>query len=193
MWISVKRVSGLAVILAALGIAFTASTARAAAADIPLKLYGKVTPTDVYQIGAALKQFAHDIVKKTTGKAARKSLLSLTQNKVSGKKPSDAVQAVYALHDQVNVLRKQKGLKRIGRYVRKDGKVTPAVVYINAGLALDGLAGVSLRIDSTKNYGDLYEVPDASGKSPSDVFAIMNLSSRILSALTAKPGSAAVN
>jgi hypothetical protein len=69
---------------------------------------------------------------------------------VSGKKPSDAVQAVYALHDQVNVLRKQKGLKRIGRYARKDGKVTPAIVFINAGIALDGLAQISQRIDSTK-------------------------------------------
>ena len=106
---------------------------------------------------------------------------------------SDAVRAVYALHDQVNVLRKQKGLKRIGRYARKDGKVTPAIVYINAGLALDGLAQISQRIDSTRNYGDLYEAPNLSGKTPSDVFAIMNLSSRILAALSAKPGSALVN
>ena len=189
MRINGKRASGLAVILAVLGIAFTASTAQAAL-DMPLKLYGKVVPTDVYRIGIAIKQFARDIVKRTADKAARNTLLSLTANKVSGKKPSDAVQAVYALHDQVNVLRKQKGLKRIGRYARNDGKVTPAIVYINAGLALDGLAEISQQIDSTKNYGDLFEAPELSGKSPSDVYAIMNLSYRILAALTAKPGSA---
>ena len=192
MRVNVKRASVLAVIVAVLGIAFTASTARAAA-DMPLKLYGKVVPTDVYRVGIAIKQFARDIVKKTAGKAARNTLLSLTANKVSGKKPSDAVQAVYALHDQVNVLRKQKGLKRIGRYARKDGKVTPAIVFINAGIALDGLAQISQRIDSTKNYGDLYEAPELSGKTPSDVYAIMNLSSRILAALTAKPGRVVSN
>lgn len=191
MRINGKRASGLAVIVAVLGIVFTASTARAA--ELPLKFYGKVTPSDVYRIGIAIKQFTNDIVKKTTDKAAQKALLSMTQDKVSGKKPSDVVQAVYALHEQVNILRKRKGLKPIDRYTREDGKVNPAVVYINAGIALDGLAQISQRIDSTKNYGDLYEAPELTGKSPSDAFAIMDVSYRILAALTARPGSAASN
>ncbi len=191
MRIGFKCLSGLVAVLAAFGIAFMAPSAQAA--DVPMRLYGKVTPSNVYRLGTALKHFAREIVEKTADKKTQKALLSLTQKKVSGKKPSDVVQVVYSLHDRVNALRKRKGLKRIGRYARQDGKVTPAIVYINAGLALDGLADIAQRIDSSKNYGDLYEAPTVNGKTRSDVFAIVDLSYRILTALTSKQGNASLN
>ncbi len=103
--------------------------------------------------------------------------------KFEAKKPADVVEVVYDIHDMVNTLRDQKGLKPIARYTRKNGVVTAAIVYVNAVVALDGFVGLVRRIDPQKPIGHLYLSTEIGGKTPSDAFAQMDLAFNRLAGL----------
>lgn len=66
-------------------------------------------------------------------------------------------------------------------------KVTPGVVYVNAGYIMDSLifALHTASASREKPLGDLYDVPAATGKTPSDVFGLVSLATRRLQLITA--------
>ena len=67
------------------------------------------------------------------------------------------------------------------------GKVTPGVVYVNAGYIMDSiiLALHTASPSQDKPLGDLYDVPTATGKTPSDVFGLVSLATRRLQLIMA--------
>jgi hypothetical protein len=118
-----------------------------------------------------IAKFTKFIAENTEAPTLRKAALDVVLIPATGKKPSDAVKMVYAARKQVNILRKQRGLKPVKRYSREDGMVTPAIVFINTGFVLDGLAEIATKFDSKKSAGDLYDVKIYKNKTPSDVYA----------------------
>lgn len=159
------------------------SVRSAAAADVPMKLYGKVSPSHVYRIVVSINKVARYIAQNTPHKEIRSAALAVAPVTVIGKKPSDAVQMVYAIQGQLNVLRQKKGLKPIKRYRREDGRVSPAIVFINASSTLDGLFQMAVNINPQKSIGGFYDVKKFTGKTPSDVYGVADHTARILAVL----------
>ena len=154
---------------------FMFAAGSAFGAELPLKYYGKVVPSDVCRVGMASNQSVHYTIQVKAGAEVKKRILALKLKKFEAKKPSDVVEVVFDIHDMVNTLRGQKGLKPISRYTREDGVVTPAIVYVNAVVALDGFVDLVRRIDPQKPIGHLYLSPEVSGKTPSNAFGQMDL------------------
>lgn len=159
------------------------SVRSAMAADVPMELYGKVSPSHVYRIVVTISKVTRYIAQNTLNKEIRSAALAVTPVKAIGKKPSDAVQMVFAIQERLNVLRKKRGLKPVKRYRREDGRVSPAIVYINAGITLDGLFQMAVNINPQKSIGGLYDTEKFTGKTPSDVYGVAWHTARTLGIL----------
>lgn len=80
-------------------------------------------------------------------------------------------------------IREQFKLSEIKTYKDPLGrKITPAVVFLNAGNILDSLVE-TLYVSSKQSadaLGRFYDVPYVAGKTPSDVFGLVHLATRRL-------------
>jgi|APSaa5957512535_1039671.scaffolds.fasta_scaffold109352_1 hypothetical protein len=144
---------------------------------------GKITPNGPYRIWTAINAVLPDYAMLKGGAALRAKVEGLTAVPVSGKKPGEVLRQGMQFKGVLEALRERQKLNNIDIYTDPLGRdVTPGVVYVNAGFGLDGIVEcyhLALN-DPDATHGKYYGVPAASGKTPSDVYALVELATRRL-------------
>ncbi len=123
-----------------------------------------------------------------TGQAKDAALLerlrAINPQSFKGKKPGDVLKQVEAFRDKLDSLGTGYGLKPTP--VFKDpagGTVTPSVVFLNSGYVLDTMVLVLNKADGEHLISDYYLRRNFNGKTPSDVYAMVELANRRIDAL----------
>lgn len=146
--------------------------------------YGVVTPSQVYSLLQDYEAlFTHYVNTHKKGMAGKVKRLDLKS--VSGKSPEDAFKKLARLSDAVDKLSASVQLPPMDRVKKEKKKALPAEVFLQAGNCLDALVAYMNKIEPGQHWGDYYvEHEYKSGKSPSDVYALADLSVRRLAMVT---------
>ncbi len=159
-----------------------AASAKADSAQAGPKL-GKITPNGPYRIWTAINGVLPDYAALKGGAGLRAQVQGLTAEPAFGKKPGDVLRQGMEFHHLLEALRGELKLGKIQVYKDPLARaVTPAVVFVNAGFGLDGLVE-AFHVAMNKpdaSLGKYFDVPVPSGKSPSDVYALVELATRRL-------------
>jgi hypothetical protein len=144
---------------------------------------GKITPNGPYRLWSAINKVLPDYAALVGGAALRAQVEGMTAADASGKNPGHVMAQTVAFRDLLEAIRGELKLAQVEVFKDPLGRaVTPAVVFVNAGFNMDAVVEayhVALNKPDAK-HGKFYDVPVASGKSPSDVFALVELASRRL-------------
>ena len=149
---------------------------------------GKITPNDPYQLWDAINDVLLDYALLQGGEELKSQVAGVYAGQIDGKTPADVMTQTVEFRVALDQLLDRLKLAKVHIYVDPLGRdVTPGVVYVNAGYIMDriifALHTASDRQD--KPLGDLYDVPAATGKTPSDVFGLVSLATRRLQLITA--------
>lgn len=163
--------------------ALTVGIAPAAAASEEQIKLGKITPNGPFRLWSAVNALLPAYAELKGGAALRSEVASMGAGDATGKKPGDVMAQSVKFSALLDAIRKQQKLAKIETYKDPLGRaVTPAVVFVNAGFNFDALVEsyYSALQQPDTNVGHFYVVPVASGKSPSDVYALVELATRRL-------------
>ncbi len=159
-----------------------ASENKAIATDEIVKL-GKITPNGPYRLWSAINKVLPDYAALAGGAALRAQIEGMAVADASGKNPGHVLAQTAAFRDLLEAMRNELKLAKVEVYKDPLGRaVTPAVVFVNAGFNMDALVEayhVALNKPAAE-HGKFYDVPVASGKTPSDVYALVELATRRL-------------
>lgn len=142
--------------------------------------YGVVTPSQVYGLLQDYeKVFTYYVNNHKKGLATQVKRLDLKS--VSGKTPGDAFKKLAHLSDVIDTLSASVQLPPMDRVKKEKAKVIPAEVFLQAGNCLDAFVAYMDKLEPNKHWGNFYvEREYKKGKSPSDVYALADLSVRRL-------------
>lgn len=107
---------------------------------------------------------------------------------MDGKTPGDVMSQTVEFRAMLDTVLSRLNLSKVQIYVDPLGrKVTPGVVYVNAGYIMDStfVALATVSGGSDKPLGDVYVVPTATGQTPSDVYALALLATQRLQRIIA--------
>lgn len=100
------------------------------------------------------------------------------------KTPGNVLEQVAAFRDKLDRLKAASGLNATQVYRDPEGgEVTPSVVFLNSGHVLDSLVLLLIHSDSKRLVGGFYARHEISGKTPSNVFGLVDLANRRMDAL----------
>ncbi len=141
-----------------------------------------VTPSNVFgmwsNINGALLVFAE---QTAPGRAAE--LAAMTPAPAQGKVPGDVLGRVVEFRDLLERLRGQHGLGPIDRH-QPSAPVTPTDVYLNSSAVMKGLVQTLIvNTNPEVKISRLYDDAVFEGKTPSDVFGMVDLAIRRLRAM----------
>ena len=163
--------------------ALTAANSPAAAAPEAVIKLGKISPNGPFRLWSAVNALLPAYAKLKGGAALRSRVAGLTAANAAGKKPGDVMVQTVEFRGLLDAIRQQRKLAKIETYKDPLGRaITPAVVFVNAGFNLDALVEIYYATLNKPgaNVGQYYEIPLATGKSPSDVYALVELATRRL-------------
>ncbi len=172
---------------------FLLTTPQKAVAEVELGL----TPSNVYglwtNINAALVALAESTVED---EVELTRILQIEPNKFFGKTPKNVLAKVTAFNKKLHVLAKDKSEHGAEKtfadevlFILKEdeGVVTPSLVYMRSGHVLAGVVKlVSDRYKTPQPIGPFFIRHNFRDKTPSDVFALVDLASRRYEAIEAK-------
>ncbi|MDD1795097.1 hypothetical protein LRP50_18370 [Enterovibrio sp. ZSDZ42] len=167
--------------------ALAANTSKAANIDYGYsKLYGELTPTQVYSlvknIDSMVMHYAYRYQPKLTSKLPRKIV------PVNGYRPEQVFVALGKLSDDIDVFAKQQNVEPVKRIKREAKEAIPAEVFLLAGASLDTFSEALAVLEPTNTFGDFYSQRTYSrDKTPSDVYALVDLINRKLTILLGQP------
>lgn len=163
--------------------ALSAGYSPAAAAPKEVIKLGKITPNGPFRLWSAVNALLPVYAELKGGAALRSRVAGMNAANAAGKKPGDVMVQTVQFRSLLDAIRKQRKLAKIETYKDPLGRaVTPAVVFVNAGFNLDALVETyytTLNKPGT-TVGQYYQTPLASGKTPSDVYALVELATRRL-------------
>ena len=139
-----------------------------------------LTPSHVFglwtNINAALVSVAD---ASSGGQNLDDSLTSTKPDRFENKKPADVLARAIEFRAKLDRLLAEHGMAPTKRYPRGAGRVTPSVVFLNSGLLLDAVVGWIIA-DTAKRQlvSPFYAHHAFSGKTPSDVFGMVDLANR---------------
>ena len=122
------------------------------------------------------------------GEELKSRIAGVFAGQSDGKIPGDVLTQTDEFRDVLEKLLGQLKLAKVQVYKDPLGrKVTPGVIYVNAGYIMDSiiLALHTASPSQDKPLGDLYDVPTATGKTPSEVFGLVSLATRRLQLIMA--------
>ncbi len=122
------------------------------------------TPSDVYAVWADINQG----LEAAGGSAVK----SMAPSSFSGKKPGHVLSQLSVFVKKLNERRKAAGLAPIAA-PPVSGNVTPSMVFDHSQKALEGFAEWAAKRGASFSKGS-----KASGKTPSDVYSLVDLASR---------------
>ncbi|WP_051563699.1 hypothetical protein [Enterovibrio calviensis] len=150
------------------------------------KLYGELTPTQVYSlvknIDSMVMHYAYRYKPKTASKLPRKII------PVNGYRPEQVFVALGKLSDDIDVFAKQQNVPPVTRIKREAKDAIPAEVFLLAGASLDTFSAAMAVLEPNNTFGDFYAHRTYSrNKTPSDVYALVDLINRKLTILLGQP------
>ncbi|MDP6873509.1 MAG: hypothetical protein QF521_08275 [Alphaproteobacteria bacterium] len=144
---------------------------------------GKISPNGPFRLWTIINKVLPAYAAAKGGASLRAQVENMAPLAVSGKKPGHVLAQSVQFRDALDATARTMKLAKVRIYKDPLGRtVTPGVVFVNAGYSLDTLVEVYFTVlnKSDAQVGDLYDVPVAAGKSPSDVFALVELATRRL-------------
>lgn len=169
-------------IVAVMALSTALSTGAASALELGM------TPSHVFglwtNINNCLLASAQVVADDT---AWQRRLDSMSPAKFDGKKPADVLARMAEFRDKLDRLRQAEGLEPTKTNDKTDGEITPSDVFLNSGHVLNALVDWTIRNSGPDLLvSQFYSRQEFSGKTPSDVFGLLDLADRRLDALLAK-------
>lgn len=168
-----------------LGLLFTApaSVAQSQSETASVVELGKITPNDSYQLWSAINRALLEYAGAIGGKKLQFDVVEVYADLAFDMTPADVMTQTADFRVVLDMILDQLKLAKSQTYEDPLGrKVTPGVVYVNAGYLLDSTI-FALHTTSDrqgKPLGDLYVVPTAADKTPNDVFELVSLATNRL-------------
>ncbi len=150
-----------------------------------------LTPSHVFSVWQNINSALMTVARVSSGGAdLGQRLGAVAPGSFEGKKPADVLKQVSKCREKLDRLRSKSGLKATGRYQNDGGTVTPSLVFLNSGAVLDGVVLWVVK-NTTKEQlvSQFYTRHDISGKTPSDVFGLVDLATRRLDLILASSGN----
>lgn len=120
------------------------------------------------------------------GEALVEDLKDLEVRSFEDKVPSDVLLAVETVRSRVDIVRSRADLAPTAVYHDQSQVVTPSNVFLNSGHVLDGLADFVARQDKAASLvTSCYEPQLFTGKTPSNVFELVDLATRRIDVILA--------
>ncbi len=147
-----------------------------------------LTPSHVYSLWTNINAALVTLGPAMTGSDdISKHLEGMTPSAVKNKTPGDVLGQVAVFRTKLDRIGISSGLKATQVYSDpKGGKVTPSVVFLNSGNVLDSLVLLLIRTDDKQLVSGFYKRHEFSGKTPSNVFSLVELANRRMDALIRK-------
>ena len=139
-----------------------------------------LTPSHVFglwtNINAALVSVAD---ASSGGQNLDDSLTSTKPDRFENKKPADVLARAIEFRAKLDRLLAEHGMAPTKRYPRGAGRGTPSVGFLNSGLLLDAVVGwIIANTTKQQQVSPFYAHHAFSGKTPSDVFGMVDLANR---------------
>ena len=105
--------------------------------------------------------------------------VDIIPDRLENKKPADVLARAIEFRAKLDRLLAEHGMAPTKRYPRGAGRVTPSVVFLNSGLLLDAVVGWIIANTAKRQLVSPFYAHHAfSGKTPSDVFGMVDLANR---------------
>ena len=139
-----------------------------------------LTPSHVYSLWTNINDSLVASSRVLSGDAALlASLSAMKARKFSGKKPADVLNHLIKYREKLNKLLTAKKLPLTKRAETVAGAVTPSYVYLNSGHVLNAqIRWLIVETGPEQTVSQFYTRHGFSGKTPSDVFALVQLAIR---------------
>lgn len=174
----------------ALTLAFLAGIGASAGESVALEL--GLTPSNVFSLWTNVNDALLATARISSGEADwAAELAAMKPRQFAGKKPADVLGQAFAFRDKLDRLRDRGGLGPTKRIGEGDGaEITPSVVFLNSGHVLDGLVLWIIHNSGKEQLvSQFYTLHDVSGKTPSDVFGLVELATRRIDRLLTQAGA----
>lgn len=149
---------------------------------------GKIAPDGPYRLWTSVNKVLLEYALVSGGKGLRSQVEGLSAGQFDGKTPGEVLAQTVQYRNTLERLRNRLKLSKVPVYVDPLGRaVTPGVVFVNAGHIMDATVAAFFTASDKpdESFGDLYDVPVTTGKTPSDVFALVSLATRRLQLIAA--------
>ena len=149
---------------------------------------GEISPNGPYRLWSAVNKVLLDFASLKGGEELRSQVQGLNAGQFDGKTPADVLTQTAEFRGTLEQLLDRLRLPKVETYEDPLGReVTPGVVFVNAGHIMDAVVSAfhSASNKPDESLGNLYDVPVAAGKTPSDVFGLVYLATRRLQLITA--------
>lgn len=165
------RIATLCIVI--LGL-MAATVGRSVAQDLG------ITPSHVYGMWRNVNDALLAVARVVSDDAAwRASLAEMPVRAVTEKRPAEVLGQVAVFRDQLDRLRRAAGMDAVQRAEDYGGEITPTVVFLNSGQMLNGVVDWLLKYDDPQLLlSQYYRRPRISGKTPGDVFTLVDLANR---------------
>ncbi len=186
-----KTLGFIATLAVGLLLAVQPSAAQTPAADSKKESaveLGEISPDGPFRIWTSINRVLLDYALVSGGEGLKSQVQGLSAGQFDAMTPGDVLAQSVEYRNTLERLRDRLKLSKVPVYVDPLGRaVTPGVVFVNAGHIMDAtVAALFTASDKPdKSFGDLYDVPVTSGKTPSDVFALVSLATSRLELIAA--------
>ncbi len=152
-----------------------AATVNAHALDLGL------TPSHVFSLWTNINNALITSARIVSNDAVTETVAAMRPKIFIGKVPADVLERARAVREKLDSLRRNSGLKQTILFNSDQGRITPSDVYLNSGHVLDGLVGWLIHGTGPDLLASRFYVRHKySGKTPSDVFGLVDLANRRL-------------
>ncbi len=175
-------------VLTAPVIAAETSSQAAGAATLdskgqPVAELGKIAPDGPFRLWTAINRVLLDYASLKGGNELRSQVEGLSPGQFYNRTPGDVLTQTAEFRATLEKLRARLDLPKVRIYEDPLGReVTPGVVFVNAGHIMDAtvFAYYTASDKPDEALGNFYDVPVVTGKTPSDVFGLVQLATRRL-------------
>lgn len=140
-----------------------------------------MTPSHVFGLWTSINATLTRLLEvEGVSEANRDQANNLNASRFSSKKPADVYEQVSAFREKANRLISRNGAASIDTRTNAPGsKITPSQVFLSSGNVLDGLVILLIsKTDNTEHISQYYKNNKFSGKTPSDVYGLVDLANR---------------
>ena len=149
-----------------------------------------LTPSHVFSLWTNINENLIVVGSVVSDEPAwRKKLAASQTRKFEGKSPSDVLKRVVNYRTKLDRLLHRQALKPTKKFYSEEATITPSDVYLNSGHVLN--AQVTWLIVNTgpqQTVSQFYKRHNFQGKTPSDVFGLVELANHRLDLILAQAG-----
>ncbi len=139
-----------------------------------------LTPSNVFSLWTNINDALLAVARISSDNANwAKKVEASAPRAFAGKTPANVLERVAEFREKLDRLRRRDGMAKTARFENGDGVVSPSVVFLNSGHVLDGVAlWIVNKTTKEQLVSPFFRRHDVSGKTPSDVFGLVDLANR---------------